>query len=150
MPTTALDPSYGPWTLTLLSGSMRDVDGNRLDGEWVGAATDFLVRFGTVPVDVLDLSACSVVNSTFTPDGDDGAGAEADTVEVTTTYPVGTPDEWELVVSDGGGEVVYSTRVNGLDTASWNGRSFDGRVVAAGGYTLSVYARDSWDNRSQA
>ncbi len=148
-PATAVDASLGEWTLTLGTG-IRDTSGNRLAGAWTSAASSFTSRFGNVPSTLPTLGGCDVDTDTFRPDGDDGAGEEADEVTITPVSSA-APAWWWLVVSDALGDRVRSDRVLGtVGSISWNGRADDGIVVSAGDYIVTVYAIDDYANTSSA
>ena len=137
------------WELAL-DTNVRDVAGNRLDGAWTGAAAPFEVVFGDVTDTTPTLSACTASTKRFTPDGDPGAGVEADEVVLALTSS-GAPESWALWVEDDDGERVWSTRLPGAETSvAWSGRGDDGRVVASGEYTAFVAPIDAEDTAGDA
>jgi hypothetical protein len=144
-PDTPIDGSTGSYTLSL-SQNLRDLAGNRLDGGWSGVRGPAVFSFGNLVDTVPDITACVASVSTFTPDGDDGAGSEADEVAVTPTA-AGSPAWWWFTVHDAGETRVRSHRT--LGTASqvrWDGRGDDGFLRDAGPYRLSIRAIDGSGN----
>ncbi len=148
-PDSPLDTSTGSFTLTL-SSVVRDEAGNRLDGAWSGAAAAYSSTFGDVADTLPTLAGCSLSTDTFRPDGDDGAGVEADSVELTPVSSA-SPTWWALDVEDTSGNRVRSTRVDGTSVAiTWDGTGDDGLVVAGGSYLITLWAIDAQDNRGEA
>lgn len=148
-PASAVDAGSGAWSLTLGTG-IRDASGNRLAGAWTSAAASFTSPFGAVGDNLPSVSGCALDTDTFRPDGDDGAGEEADQV---TLSPVasGAPAWWWLLVYDLQGERVLSDREAGsASDVSWNGRGDDGIVVSSGDYFLTLYAVDDYENTTTA
>jgi len=142
------DAGTGEWSLQLDS-TLRDQDGNRLDGAWLDAATPFLLPFGATPDLAPDLSACSYSTGLFRPDGDPGTGEEADELQIDLAATA-TPAWWRLQVIDAAGSTVRTmwTPEGSASTAtlSWDGRGDDGRVDANGSYLVSVTpADDAWN-----
>ncbi len=151
-----LDPAAGEYLLTL-EGSTRgsslvDVSGNRLDGSYSGAAGDYQVRFGTTTDEGLELTACAASSPSFTPDGDDGAGEEADAITLDVAAS-GSPSWWQLSVVDGAGQTLYSWRTAAVadsETLSWDGRDYGGAIVGEGSYSARIRSVDAGDNLSAA
>jgi hypothetical protein len=149
VPASTVDAGAGIWTLTL-TDDVRDDDGNRLDGAWSGARGSFVGTFGDVPVDAPATDGCAADAARFVPDGDDGAGEEADEVTLAVSA-ASTPSFWWWRVYDDAGERVRNGRAAGTDAAIvWDGRDDDGRVVSSGEYTVRVVAVDEWDNAGEA
>lgn len=141
-PATAIDASAGTYTVGV-SAAARDSAGNRISGDWSGAAAAWSSTFGAV-TSSLPSTSCAIGASAFRPDGDDGAGAEADAVGVTLS---GAPTWWALAVTDADGAYVRRTQVAGSAAAlSWDGRGDDGRIVAEGTYTMDIRALDVTDD----
>ena len=148
-PTSSVVADDGQWTLSL-SSQVRDTSGNKLSGDWSGTAAAWTGTFGAVSVDLPGGLGCAVDRGRFVPDGDDGAGGEADTVTLT---PVAddVPTWWALAVTDADGTRVRSVRYPGADvTFEWDGRGDDGLVAATGTYLLSVDAVDDAENSDAA
>lgn len=148
-PSTPIDTSAGAFTIDVPS-SVRDEAGNRLDGDWSGAAAAATVHFGDVADSLPTLAGCVVGETEFQPDGDDGVGSEADSISVT---PVASADPtwWELRVVDQTGATVRTSRVDGATgSATWDGRGDDGLVLPQANYSLVVSAVDAADNRATA
>jgi hypothetical protein len=146
-PDSPVDADAGTWVIDVPS-SVRDEAGNRLDGGWTGGADAASVRFGDVGTALPTTAGCAIASSTFRPDGDDGAGEEADTVTITPVSSA-SPTWWELRVSDPTGSRVRTLRSDGAAaTIAWDGRTDSGLVAPAGSYTLAVYAVDTTDNRA--
>ncbi len=160
--TGVTEVSPASWTLTLdppvsadagvytvrATQELRDEAGNRLDGTYGGAATDWVGTFGAIPGGP-DPVTCSTDISRFRPDGDPGAGEEADTfrVDLTTTS---LPAWWVATVRDGSDDIVFRRRlvpVGIADAWSWNGRDITERVVDDGTYTVTVEPEDGFGNR---
>lgn len=144
-PVTGVDASSGTFTLSLPS-TLRDAAGNRLDGAWSGAEGSFTSTFGAVATTLPTTSGCAIDLASFRPDGDDGAGEEADFVSF---IPVSSasPSWWRLVVEDSVGEAVRDTRVAGsASTVTWDGLADDGRVVAGGDFLVTLSAIDAAGN----
>ncbi|MCB9669316.1 MAG: Ig-like domain-containing protein [Alphaproteobacteria bacterium] len=148
--TLTLDPpadaDLGAWTVEV--ADVRDLAGNRLDGAGIGVASAWLATFGLLPPDV-DPVACTADTAIFRPDGDPGAGIEADLVNV-SLQSASTPAGWVATVRDATGGVLRVDRfepLGPLDSWSWDGRGVDGAVAADGVYTLVVEADDGFGNR---
>lgn len=142
-PVTPLDPATGSWSLWL-SSSIRDDAGNRLDGAWAGAASDGELTFGGVTENAPGVTGCAPSTATFRPDGDAGAGAEADEVQVLATASA-VPSWWRLDVTDASGSRVAQRVVSGSSTAqtlTWDGRGDGAGVVDNGLYGVIVEALD--------
>lgn len=144
-PASAIDADLGTWTLRLTL-NIRDELGNRLSGDWSGNAADFTVTFGATGVALPAFGGCGRSASTFTPDGDDGALAEADSWSLTPTVSA-SPSWWWLEVVGEDGARVRSAREVGTETfVTWDGRGDDGRVVETGQYTGWLYGVDTAGN----
>ncbi len=147
-----LDTSTGSWTLTVTSGARDDGGNNRLDGTWSGSSSDFTAAFGDQVDSAISVSSCTPDSTAFTPDGDDGSGAEADGVGLAVEASA-EPAWWELQVLDAAGSPVRTFRTAATGTSAtltWDGRGDDGLVVAAGNYTLMASTHDAGDNQSTA
>jgi len=153
-PDAPIDAGEGIFTLTLsgasVSLSLRDEGGgNRLDGAWTGTGSDFVVRFGQVDDDELVVTTCAPALERFTPDGDPGAGEEADEVGLDLVAST-APAWWRLSLVSGTDEtrVWRVAALGSKDRVTWDGRGADGAVVAPGAWTLRVMALDASDNAS--
>lgn len=145
-PATPLDAGSGTFVLSLTS-NIRDAAGNRLSGDWSGSSAAWSVPFGAV-TDETPTGSCVELATTFRPDGDDGAGVDADQVAIALTSSA-SPTWWALTVSDADGVPVLRTRDPGTGSSvTWYARSDDGLVVPAGAYTVSIDAVDSNGNAS--
>lgn len=143
---SGLDTSTDTWTLSL-SSSIRDDSGNFLSGDWSGSQAAFSSAFGAVQDEGITVSSCSVSAARVVPDGADGAGVEADSVSLTASASA-TPAWWWVEVFDSDGERVRSQRSSSAGSLSWDARGDDGRVVAAGTYSLQLSTLDSSDSIS--
>lgn len=144
-PAEPLDAAAGTYTLALTT-SVRDVAGNQLDGGWSDAPAALSVPFGDVGSALPTVSSCAQDTDVFSPDGDDGPDADADTVGLT---PVATsvPAWWWLLVTDAEGERVRSLRQAGTDpVVAWDGRGDDGRIAEEGTYALALRPIDTYGN----
>ncbi len=140
-PVSAVNADAGMWTLAL-SSNIRDVAGNRLDGTWSGAPAAFSATFGVVGNTLPTVTSCTADVDRFVPDGDAGAGDEADEVTVTPTA-TSTPTWWWLQVLDADGAQVRSLRAPGTDASvAWDGRGDDGLVTQTGQYVARIRAVD--------
>ncbi len=147
-PSLALDAAAGAYSLTL-STNIRDTAGNRLSGDWSGAAASWSVTFGMVGATVVS-GSCTNPTPDFRPDGDEGAGMDAEHV-VLSLAAASTPAWWALTVTDGDGAPVRRTRTAGSNlTVSWDGRGDDGVLLGEGVYALSVDAVDATSNEAGA
>jgi len=141
------DAGAGTYTLAL-SSKVRDAGGTPLDGGYTGGASAFLLQFGTVADSSVDITACTPSTTVIRPDGDDGSGSEADTVELAVSA-TGAPGWWELVVTDESGAEVYVSREGASATSTkldWDGRGQDGITAENGSYQLTVAGLDSYWN----
>ncbi|MDP2306636.1 MAG: Ig-like domain-containing protein [Pseudomonadota bacterium] len=144
-PHTPIAGAEGAFSL-VLSQNLRDHAGNRLDGAWSGSRAAAILPFGNVAESVPDISSCSATVDTFTPDGDNGEGIQADAVGVTPTATA-APLWWWLAVYDEAGTRVRSRRVTGTEASVfWDGRGNDGILRDAGQYGLSLAPVDSSGN----
>jgi hypothetical protein len=108
------------------------------------------VSFGAVGSALPTVSSCALDTDVFSPDGDDGPDADADTVGLT---PVATsvPAWWWLLVTDAEGARVRSLRQPGTDpVVAWDGRADDGRVAEEGAYALALRPIDTYGNVGEA
>ena len=139
------DASEGTWTLTLLSDA-RDGAGNYLDGAHIGSASDFVLEFGgDVGSAGIDVFGCEPSTTLFRPDGDDGAGDEADNVDL-AVEGLSTPDWWHLAVFDEADESIFFAKEVGLGstvTLSWDGRRQNGKIAPNGNYRLVISGADA-------
>lgn len=146
LPGTTPDPAE-QWRLTLTTDLRDDAAGNRLSGDWSGGAVTFTGWAGAVPVSTTGVD-CAASVARFYPDGDPGAGEEAEEVEVSLSAPA--PQWWRLTVvpsASATGEAIRILRVAGTATSvAWDGRGGDGRIVGPGNYLLSVEAVDGYEN----
>jgi hypothetical protein len=142
-----IDLSEGAWTLWL-SSDVTDVGGNSLDGAYSGNASTFSLMLGQVDNDAPDLTACSLDVDAFHPDGDDGAGAEADFVTLSLTA-TDTATWWQLEILDSVGDLValeHLASSGATGSLTWDGRGGDGFIVDNGDYTLRVSPQDdAWN-----
>ena len=148
---SSLDASLGTWVVTA-SDTLRDAAGNRLSGDWSGASADFVGVFGDLPTAAPAVTRCEPASEAFRPDGDDGAGAEADSVALTVEAG-SRPDRWMMTVADEDGAVLVvsvQSATAATETLTWNGLDAAERVVENGTYTLAIEAVDTDDNRSAA
>ncbi|MFN7143829.1 MAG: Ig-like domain-containing protein [Myxococcota bacterium] len=148
-PTTPLAGSAGVYTLTLTT-NVRDVAGNQLDGAWSDTPRELVLRFGDMDESLPTVSSCDPESVVFTPDGDEGAGAEADTIVVAPTATA-APEWWWLEVTAADGSRVRSARTAGAAGAvEWDGRGDDGTVRPSGAYRLRIRAIDGYGNVGEA
>ena len=144
------DGSAGAWTLTV-SRELRDLAGRRLAGTWDGFATDYIGTFGDVGgfVDALVCPTVSPEGGLFVPDGDDGVGAQSDTLQVTLDSPF-APAWWVAEVRDSSGALVrqaWEVPLGPVDAWSWDGRDAAGVVVPNGTYSVAITPDDGVGNR---
>ena len=143
-------PSTGAYVLSL-DQEITDADGNALSGDYSGSSADFSLTFGRVTDSAPNMTSCSTDRSAFRPDGDDGTGAEGDTVKL-SYWAGGLAAWWHLQVLDAAGSVVYDglTATNASSgSLTWDGRDQAGVVVENGTYTLQISARDgAWNEGS--
>jgi hypothetical protein len=148
-PSRLLDGSAGMWTLRL-SGAVRDLGGNRLDGAYTGAPAAFEASFGAIAAIAARPDACASDVARFVPDGDDGPSDEADAVEITFGAS-GTASRWAWWITDEDGDVVRNGSAASADRSiTWDGRADDGRVVESGAYVWGVAAVDAYAALSDA
>ncbi len=141
------DADAGLWTLTA-SQELRDQSGNRLEGAWDGAEAPWVGAFGGTAL-VSPVDDCVQNRPTFAPDGDDGSGAQADSVTVDFESAT-APAWWVLTVENEDAfrvRVEFSVPVGAADQVTWDGRDVTGKVVADGTYTLIVDSDDGLGNR---
>ena len=137
------DPQLGAWSLTV-DQSVSDLNGNHLSGDWSGAPTELQIVFQSIAGNVQPIDTCALatVDEQFRPDGDDGVGIDADTIEVAYSSAQ-APAWWVLTVLDASGELVrvdyeVPSQANGQWT--WDGRDQTGTVLPAGAYVVMVQA----------
>ncbi len=138
------------WTLQLLP-AVTDVAGNGLAGTWGALPAAYRGAFGQAG-QVDGVGACSRDRDAFSPDGDDAAGIEADTVTLSFSSPT-APAWWVVSVRDEVGTVVRQTHLppaGAVDAWVWDGRDQDGRVVPGGTYTLRVEPEGNLGNRGSS
>ncbi|MBA2320388.1 MAG: hypothetical protein H0V89_04460 [Deltaproteobacteria bacterium] len=130
-----------------MSTDLRDAAGNRLDGEYTGFASDWVSELGVVGAPV-EGAACSAAADVIRPDGDDGPGAEADTLVVTASSAI-QPDRWEIAVRTGGADVVRwrQDASSAVEALVWDARDAGGRVVPNGAYDMDITPLDAAGNR---
>jgi hypothetical protein len=141
------DGGAGVWTLGL-SSNIRDDSGNRLDGRYSGGASTFTLEFGDVTDGSVDILSCSGDTATFRPDGDDGIGEEADTVQFDFLSSASAA-WWEIEILSGEGESVWLTRVPttvAIGSESWGGHDGGGMIVPSGDYVAIITALDEYWN----
>lgn len=147
-PSVLLDPTTGEYTVTM-DTNVRDTSGNRLSGDWSGAAASWSTLFGAVATTV-ETGSCSNPTPAFRPDGDSGTGAEVDQVALQLTI-ASAPTWWSLAVSDVDGAPVRRTRIAGTaSTFPWDGRGDDGIIAGEGLYMLTIDAVDATGNTARA
>lgn len=146
-----VDGAQGSVLLTA-STALRDLAGNRIAGDWSGAASPWQSAYGG-GVPVLDPPTCGPVapaGQRFRPDGDDGPDLEADRVVIDLASGAASPSWWVVEVTDEAGELVFcdwEVPVGALDQVAWDGRRFDGTVAPPGRYEVEVGAADGLGNR---
>ena len=146
-----LDAGLGQWTLAL-SSQISDAAGNRLDGQYAGAASPYAGAFGLVPSTAPNLLSCLPDVGLFRPDGDDGAGEESDDVHLNAIADA-APDTFLMVVTDGAGVERWRWREAGAAATqllTWSGVDQDGAIVENGLYSLRVSAWDAMGNAGDA
>jgi hypothetical protein len=142
-PSPSVDASTGAFVLGLTT-NVRDTAGNRLSGDGSGSAASWSSTFGAV-VDTVPSTSCTAATTGFRPDGDDGAGDEADNFSLVLS---GAPSLWAFAVEADSGVVVRHAEQPGSVAAwDWDGRGDDGVIVSEGVYTVNVYALDASSNR---
>lgn len=142
-PSPSIDASTGVFVVGLTT-NVRDTAGNRLSGDGSGSAASWSSTFGAV-VDTVPSTGCTASASGFRPDGDDGAGGQADNLSVALS---GAPSLWAFAVRDDEGTVVRHAEQPGSVAAwDWDGRGDDGIILAEGAYSISVFALDASSNR---
>lgn len=149
-PTAPLAGSAGVYTLTLTTNVRDAAGGNPLDGAWTDVPHDLVLPFGNVAEALPTVSSCDPESVVFTPDGDEGADAEADTIVVAPTATA-APEWWWLEVTAADGSRVRSARAAGASGAvEWDGRGDDGTVQPSGAYRLRIRAIDGYGNVGEA
>jgi hypothetical protein len=122
---TPWDPTVDPGSVSVDVG-VTDLAGNPLV-PWVATLGPL-----SAPVDG---AACAPLASHFVPDGDDGEGAEADTISVLATS-VSPPARWrfEWVSPDDPSTLLRVDTAAGVAqvAVAWDGRDAAGRVLPAG------------------
>jgi hypothetical protein len=139
----------GIWEIS--AEGMRDYAGGLLDGAWVGTASMYTGAFGGQSV-VSSVFECSQSAPSITPDGDDGAGSQADHVMVFFESS-DSPAWWVYsVYSPQGGLILreFDFPQGTSDSWLWDGRDVERRVVPNGIYTLTVDSEDALGNRGGA
>lgn len=135
-----------------VTDEVRDVSGLRLDGAFVGDRSAYLAYLGAVsPLDApTTCSVSSPLSAIIRPDGDAGAGSEADEVTVAVATAV-TSSWWVVDVRDPlTGQLLrvdHVIPVGPEDTIVWDGRDQSRRVLPNGLYTLTVAADDGVGGR---
>ena len=141
------DLSSGIWSLGL-SLNIRDSSGNRLDGNYSGSASSFSLELGDVADSSPDVNSCSAIPAVFRPDGDDGAGEEADFTTISFSA-TSVPGWWEIEILDADGETLWLTRTPGTtasETLQWSGRDLGGFIASEGVANVIVTALDDYWN----
>lgn len=151
-PETPIQSTLGAWGLSVVAANVRDVSGLRLWGDpLLNGEYDFQTGFGLVASTVPADWGCEADTSSFQPDGDDGAGVEADEVQLLPAGGAMAPDLWRLDVYDADGVRRRSAWADGADTRiSWDGRGDDGRVLGPDPYLLLLHALDDQGNERVA
>jgi hypothetical protein len=149
--TLVLDANLQPGQayVVLANTQLRDLAGNRLDGAWTGAGTGYTGPVG-VATNVSPIVTCSLSTPEFRPDGADGAGREADFVEL-SWIAGSSPAWWVIEVLDDADEVVevqYLVPGGLVDSWTWDGREAGGRIVDPGPWTVRVAAEVNLGDRS--
>ncbi len=144
------DGASGVFTVGALA-TLADVAGNPLAGTWAPGAAPYVGVFGDVgqPVDAVACPAIDPPGLVFRPDGDPGAGVEADEVAITLDS-ASAPSWWVMEVHDAAGARRLHDRIPPLgasDTIVWDARGFDGMVVENGSFTITVVPDDGSGNR---
>jgi hypothetical protein len=145
-----VDLSTTPLRLTLSPG-VRDLAGNRLDGDWDDVASPFVLLVGPFESLAPDMSSCVADIALMRPDGDDMPGTEESDSVVLRVEASGAPAWWVLEVWDELGVDPVAVRwVQGTGTASaslsWDGRLQGGQVASNGSYALRVRPLDVYLN----
>ena len=133
-----------------VSKEVRDLAGNRLAGTWSSGAESYLGYFGDYVPSLDPVDLCEANTNLFRPDGDDGAGEDADSVTV-HLESVSAPAWWVLTVTDSdGNKVEREVVVASLNTQDWMwfGRTADELVVRGGVYQVQAQAMDGFGNLS--
>lgn len=143
-----VDPAGQELTLSI-SSAVHDVGGTGLDGTYDGSGSDFELTFGDVADDGVNVTACTPGVSSFRPDGDDGSGTEADSVDFSLSASA-LPSWWEVVVYDSDDDEVLVDRQAAAsatgDTWTWEGLGQDGIVLENGRYTIVAHGLDdAWN-----
>ncbi len=147
-----VDGALGVWTLTAHQSDIEDLDGNALAGDWGSAGVDYVGALGGVGGVVDGVTCTDIAPGAFRPDGDDGAGSDDDEVTLSVRSN-SAPAWWVLEVRDPEGALVLQDwRVpdGAIDTVRWDGRGFDGIIVANGAYDLTVRPEDGLGNAGGA
>lgn len=134
-----------------IAPTVKDVAGNALAGTWGAAGVPYLGRMG-IDADVAPVSSCVPDLARFRPDGDDGAGIEADAVEI-SIESASSPAWWVATVRNESGAMVRQTWIvpeGAEDVWIWDGRNDQGRVVPSGTYAVSIDAEGNEGNRGGA
>ncbi len=141
-PDKPLDLTTHAYTL-VVSSAVDDLAGNGLDGAFFGSPTDWVGELGAVGGPV-DGATCTPLLLAFRPDGDDGAGIDADRAPIAVSA-ASQPDTWRLEVADGSGTLRVDRihAVGPSDVVTWDGRDADGQVVPNGSYTLTITPLDA-------
>ena len=143
-----IDAGAAQWTVTATDG-LRDLNGNKLSGDWSGTRGDYSGFFGNTPDVSPVVTRCDPDAPAFRPDGDDGVDDESDQVDLSLLADA-APAWWMVSVFDGS-EHIALDRFAGISAATtwtWDGRDSTQQVVANGSYTIRVVAIDSADNQS--
>jgi hypothetical protein len=143
---TGLTP-VGPQLQLVIADTVADLAGNPLAGTWGSSVAAYSGPFG-VDATVAGIGSCVASAARFQPDGDDGAGEQADTITLTYTAAA-QPAWWVASVIDSGGALLRQEhlRPNGAsDTWTWDGRDGEGAILAPGSFTVEVVPEDSLGN----
>jgi hypothetical protein len=130
-----------------LSDQVRDSSGNRLDGDWDGTSSAFVVELGAVTDLAPDMSSCTPDTTVLRPDGDHVAASdEADLVVLSLTAS-DVAEAWRVEVYDSDGaeqglfwHQAYSA---GPMDIEWDARDQAGSILPNGSYTLFISAADA-------
>lgn len=122
--------------------TVTDLAGNPLAGAWQGEAL-YRGFFGSAPT--VDPISCEVDRTVFRPDGDDGVGNAADTVQFDFESAT-APAWWVVTVTQAIENSTIVHRVEYLSPSGpvgdwvWDGRDGGGRILDRGTYTVSIEA----------
>jgi hypothetical protein len=142
-PSSPIAAASGRWTLQI-GDQVTDLAGNGLDGADDGEASTYAADFGAVSSSAPTGATCSTDRATFRPDGDEGAGIEADRSRISLSGTgVGS---WRIEVVDPQGLAVRHARVevssSGAASFDFDGRDNTERVLPDGTYNVVARPRN--------